>query len=374
MAVVSRPGSRRAVAASVPSRRGGLQVGEVQRARMLGSAAQVLAEHGYGEMSVARITERARVSRRTFYDVFKDREDCFLAVFNEAVTQASGLVLDAYESASGEPWQERVRTSLTVLLGFLDEQPQVRSLLVMDALQGGPRVLERRAEVLERLANSFHRDGLKAASVRALPSLTGEGVVGAVLGVVHTRLLGRDPAPTLELLGPLMGMIVMPYLGPAAAQKELKTRLVRSPERQGAGDSRTHPEGHRQFAWRADRALRGSPLDRHASDRGHRDALPITAPDPFVDLPMRVTGRTLLVIKVIGEHPGESNREIADRAGITDQGQISKLLARLVGLGLLENTGNGHTKGEANAWNLTPHGTQIQQAIHTGTTNNHNNK
>jgi AcrR family transcriptional regulator/DNA-binding MarR family transcriptional regulator len=348
MAVAQRPGSRRP-AASGPARRGGLQVSEVQRARMLGSAVQVLAEHGYGEMSVARITARARVSRRTFYDVFEDREDCFLAVFDDAIARVSERVLGAYEATSGK-WQERVRTSLATLLGFLDEQPQVRSLLVMDALQSGPRVLERRAEVLERLAGALHQGGSRAASMRGLPPLTGEGVVGAVLGVVHTRLLAKDPEPTLELLGPLVGMIVMPYLGSAAARKELKRRPASSPGRAGASRSRTHG------AWPASQA----------SERGRRDVKPIAALDPFVDLPMRVTGRTLLVIEVIGEHPGTSNREIADLAGVSDQGQISKLLQRLEGLELIENTTprrrRDQSTGEPNAWSLTPRGVRVQQA------------
>jgi hypothetical protein len=54
---------------------------------------------------------------------------------------------------------------------------------------------------------------------------------------------------------------------------------------------------------------------------------------------------------------------VADRAGVHDQGQISKLLARLDHLGLIENTGHGHAKGEANAWGLTPRGQNVEEAI-----------
>ena len=50
---------------------------EVQRARMLSAAVRVVSEYGYQKMSVARVAGGARVSRRTFYDVFEDREDCF---------------------------------------------------------------------------------------------------------------------------------------------------------------------------------------------------------------------------------------------------------------------------------------------------------
>ena len=57
-----------------------------------------------------------------------------------------------------------------------------------------------------------------------------------------------------------------------------------------------------------------------------------------------------------------SNREVSDRAQVQDQGQISKLLSRLEGLGLLQNTG-GHTQGVPNAWQLTPRGEEI---VHAG--------
>ena len=60
---------------------------------------------------------------------------------------------------------------------------------------------------------------------------------------------------------------------------------------------------------------------------------------------MRLTYRTVRVLSVIGEAPGASNREVAEGSGIADQGQISKLLARLERLQLIENTGGGQLKG-----------------------------
>ncbi len=62
-----------------------------------------------------------------------------------------------------------------------------------------------------------------------------------------------------------------------------------------------------------------------------------------------------------------SNRTVAEYAGIADQGQVSKLLARLERLGLIENTGQGHARGERNAWRLTPTGVRVTQGIRTRT-------
>jgi len=78
---------------------------------------------------------------------------------------------------------------------------------------------------------------------------------------------------------------------------------------------------------------------------------------------MRVTYRTAKVLEELLEHPGSSNRQIAERAGIVDQGQISKLLRRLERLGLTANGGAGHAQGEPNAWRLTAQGEDVARSI-----------
>jgi AcrR family transcriptional regulator len=313
-----------------------MQLSEVQRSRMLKSAVAVVSEHGYGQMTVARVAGGARVSRRTFYDVFEDREDCFLAIFDDAVARASELACAAYMSERS--WRARVRAGLVALLGFLDEQPGLGSLLVVDALKTGPRVQERRAELLARLAGVLQRDGSRAGSGRELPPMTGEGVVGAVLSVIHTRLLGKHPQGMLELQNALMAMIVLPYLGPAVAQRELQRPVA-------------EPVPIPKVVASVGAATNG------AASSG------VLARDVLEGLPMRLTYRTLLVLGGIAEHPGASNREVSALADVTDQGQISKLLARLERLGLIENTGEGQPSGEPNAWLLTPLGEEVHEAI-----------
>ncbi len=83
---------------------------------------------------------------------------------------------------------------------------------------------------------------------------------------------------------------------------------------------------------------------------------------------MRITYRTVRVLMGIAASPDASNRKIASGAGISDQGQVSKLLARLEHLGLIENTGAGPIKGAPNAWRLTQRGEQVEQAIRVQTT------
>ncbi len=95
-------------------------------------------------------------------------------------------------------------------------------LVFVEALAAGPRVLARRAGVLESLAGVVDRGREDARAPEVLPRLVAEGVVGATFGVIHARLLELRPAPLVGLLGQLMATIVLPYRGSAAAAKELE--------------------------------------------------------------------------------------------------------------------------------------------------------
>jgi DNA-binding MarR family transcriptional regulator len=88
--------------------------------------------------------------------------------------------------------------------------------------------------------------------------------------------------------------------------------------------------------------------------------------DPFRDLPMRLTYRTAQVLSSIAAVPGASSKQIAGAAGISDEGQTSRLMGRLERLGLVRNTGGLSGRGEAKAWTLTERGRGIVGAIVDG--------
>jgi AcrR family transcriptional regulator len=329
------------------------KVGEIQRARILAAMTEVAAERGAGNVTVAHVVARSGVSRRTFYELFDDREACFLAAFDDAARRISMRVSVAY---GGERrWRERIRAGLAELLDFLDEEPEVGRLCVVESLAAGPRALERRARIVAVLRGVLEEGRAETSTGRQAPPLTAEGVVGAVSSVLHARLAQpipparlAGPAPTgkgsigdgsalgagsalgsgsfAELLGPLMGMIVLPYQGAGAAAREIE---------------RPRPA-------RAERP--------HSTGR-----------DPLRELDMRLTYRTVRVLLAISQAPGASNRRIAEASDIEDQGQISKLLSRLKALGLVENTGAGPASGEPNAWQLTVRGQQVGEAIQVQT-------
>jgi AcrR family transcriptional regulator len=319
-------------------RGGGVYVPEFQRTRLLDATFAVVAEGGYRRLTARRVSGRAGVSNKTFYDLFADREDCFLAAFDEAVGELAVVVLPAWESES--EWATRIRAALGVLLAFLDGEPELCKLVFVEALGSGPRVLARRAQTLDDLGRAVDKGSAGVKAGRVLPPLTAEGIVGAAFSVIHARLLDRDSGPLTELLNPLMATIVLPYRGHAAAAQELQSSKAGPAPLPAEGpdllltDKPAHPPG------------------RGSSSPGRPGGTSGSCAD------FRLTIRTYKVLCAVSEYPGGNNREVSDAAGISDQGQISRLLARLEGHGLLQNTG-GSTQGIPRAWRLTPRGEEI---------------
>jgi DNA-binding MarR family transcriptional regulator len=188
-------------------------------------------------------------------------------------------------------------------------------------MSGGAQVLRRRVEVQETLAALIDRGRMERPGRQQPAAVVGEGVVGAVLAVLQNRLLAQERGAAIELFGSLVSIIVLPYLGPAVARRELA---------RPAPPARTVPP--------ESKALAG----------------------PEGGGGIRLTQRTALVLGAIADYPGASNREVADRAGIVDQGQASKLLARLHAAELITKIEEApRTRGAPNSWRLTEAGATL---------------
>ena len=323
-------------------RGGGLYVSELQRTRLLDAAFAVVAEQGYRRMAARKVAERAGVSPKAFYDLFTDREDCFLAVFDQAVEECATVVRPAY--AGEGDWAECIRAGLDALLRFLDSEPELCRLVFVEALGAGPRVLERRAQVLKQLERVIDegRAGVKAAG--ELPPLTAAGIVGATFSLIHGQLVEQQPEPLAELLNPLMATIVLPYRGRAAATRELERPISKAGPDFVSTDEPAHPPGRGASSPGRSRQRAGSCAGLRQRSGSRAD--------------FRLTVRTYAVLAAVAGNPGASNREVSDLVHVADQGQISRLMARLDDQGLVENAG-GQIQGVAKAWRLTPRGEEI---------------
>jgi AcrR family transcriptional regulator/DNA-binding MarR family transcriptional regulator len=299
----------------------GTHVTQLHRSRLISALISLVEEEQDTLPTTAQVVGRARVSRKTFYDHFCDREDCFLAAFEDIFSRAQAISAKAYQAE--DSWRDGVRAALACLLELIDQHPTLARLCLVTAPAAGMRVQLRRDELMLRLADTIDLGRAAAPpQPRQLSHMTAEAIVGGINAVLHRRLVLRDRARFVELLGPLMGMIVLPYLGPRAAGDE-ELRVY-------------HPL---------------APKPRRPPSK-----------DPLSGISIRLTYRTVRVLVAIAEHPSASNRVVAELAGMTDQGQVSKLLARLARLGLIVNRGEGQARGACNAWSLTEKGEQLERA------------
>ncbi|HTA96134.1 MAG TPA: helix-turn-helix domain-containing protein [Solirubrobacteraceae bacterium] len=306
---------RRSASAGRSSGAGVAMIGDIQRARILAAMGEVLAERGLANATVERVVSRAGVSRRTFYELFAGLEACFLASFDDALALATATASAAYDPEA--QWIDAIRATVYALLGLFDERPTLVHVLFVESFGAGPRMFKRRERIVGGLAAAVDRgrEQVRAREAAGLSPLTAEGVVGGALALAQGRICAEGDAPLIELAGTIVSMIALPYLGAAAARRELE---------------RPAP------------AVRAPPV----------------AADPLRELPMRLTYRTVRVLQAVAARPGASNRAIGAAAGIEDQGQISKLLRRLEQIGLLANA-SPERRGAPNNWTLTDTGDAV---------------
>ena len=190
-----------------------------QRERLLDAAVRVAAEKGYGTMTLTDLTREAGVSRSTFYELFEDKQDCFLAAYDRGAGALVRRLTAAFEAEEG--WPRRVRAGLGVLLEALAEDPDVARMALVDFGAAGPAAQRRQRAVLQRLTPLFDEGRDYAPGGRNLPANTSRMAIGAVAGLIGDALAEERAEDLPNLLSDVLFATLMPYIGPAAAAREV---------------------------------------------------------------------------------------------------------------------------------------------------------
>jgi AcrR family transcriptional regulator len=206
----------------LPPGRHGLSRGFVQsnqRERILDAVADVTSLAGYAEMSVEDIIVTAGVSRRTFYDNFKDKEEAFLAAYDAIVEEVVARVQEAFAAATTFP--ARVRDCLAAFLQFMAGEPRFAELCIVEVFAAGSKAIQRRNAVMSAFAGLIRTAAEDLGDDgRRPPELTAETIIGGVYEVVYSRVLVGESAKLIELQHDLAYSMMLPYLGRAAAERE----------------------------------------------------------------------------------------------------------------------------------------------------------
>lgn len=205
------------LASRLPPGRHGLSrvfVAENQRERLLNGVVEAVAEHGYNATTIARISATAKISRRTFYEYFKDKEDCFGAAYEMIEAHVLNSMLAA--PGAGEEWPERVRARLAALLDVLSRDAAVARCFLIEPLAAGGNVAARYREAMQLLA----------ATLRPEPPPSGldmevrdQALVGGIATLIVRRLNSGGATRLPELLPDLTELALAPYTGRQEAKR-----------------------------------------------------------------------------------------------------------------------------------------------------------
>lgn len=193
-----------------------------QRERIVAAVAQVASLHGYGEMSVQHIVREAGVSRRTFYEQFKNKDEAFIAAFDGA---SSLLIASIRKAVDAEETPEaKVSAAFSAFLEILSASPAFAKMCIVEVLAAGPTAIDRRARTMEEFTTMF-REGSDALIENPPSPLIAETIIGGVYETVYRRIARGETAELSKLLPDLVESALLPYLGAERARAE-RERLL----------------------------------------------------------------------------------------------------------------------------------------------------
>jgi AcrR family transcriptional regulator len=158
-----------------------------QRERLISAMVEAVNTNGYLATSVADVLALARVSRSAFYELFRDKEDCFLACYDRGTGLLSAGLLAAL--AQGGPWQQRIRRAYAAVTATFAEHPHLARVCMVEALAAGPAANARYQDAIVGIVAVVEQDMADDPAVQRVPRLIILGVVGGVAAIIHSEIL-----------------------------------------------------------------------------------------------------------------------------------------------------------------------------------------
>ncbi len=196
-----------------------------QRERLIAGIAEAIAEHGYAGTTIAHITRSAAVSRRTFYEHFESKDECFVAAYDAVMVDLRERVSAAFDEHQDD-WPLAIKAGIAAMLEFLAVNPNLARLCMVEALVAGPAVVERYDAAIQSFVPYFQkgREGRPPEVLARLSATTEEALVGGMVSLISRRIIAGKAEDLEELLPDLVEFTLTPYLGSGEASKIAKRR------------------------------------------------------------------------------------------------------------------------------------------------------
>lgn len=202
------------------------EVATSQRVRILNAMVELAGTKGYHDTSVSQVIARAGVTRKAFYELFEDKEACFIAAYMRELARLMSLTLEAFETQ--DEWVDGVRAALSALLHELAREPAVARVCFIEVMAAGPRSLATRNDQMRGFAVIF--DSGRLENERDHPAALALNMIGGMSEIIHRHVATGRARNLPDLLPDLMYTAVLPMLGAEAADRELQRRYKRQDE------------------------------------------------------------------------------------------------------------------------------------------------
>jgi AcrR family transcriptional regulator len=193
-----------------------------ERERLLEAMVRVAAAKGYETTTVADVIEAAAVSRETFDGMFTSREACFLESYDAVIDVLVAHVTSAYESTVGQPWPDRIAAALRALVDLLATEHDIARMAMVEVTAVGEDARIRYRAALGRFTYFLEEGRGASPQGDELPADTARFAIGGATSMIFDEVrAGRGPE-LRRLLPDLLFAVLMPYIGPEAAEDEMR--------------------------------------------------------------------------------------------------------------------------------------------------------
>jgi AcrR family transcriptional regulator len=189
-----------------------------QRRRILRATAELVAKRGYNDVTVELIVKRAKVSYKTFYRHFSNKEECFLTLIDSVFFLAQREIRGRLESDPGD-WPQLVATTLRALVEMIVSDPILARATIVEAPTAGPVIFERYERSIEAFVPLFKLGRELSPRGEQLPSTIEITLAGSVLWSAYQRLIIGEVDRIAEELPELIELVLRPYLGEEEAAR-----------------------------------------------------------------------------------------------------------------------------------------------------------
>jgi len=193
-----------------------------QREQVLAGMLQVASAKGYEMTTVEDVVAAAGVSRRTFDELFANKQECFLAAYDAAIDVAIAYMSTSYEAAGGEPWPDRVAAALRALVELFSAEADIIRMAMVEVTEMGEDPRVRYRDALVRFEQFFDEGLAYSPQGGQLPPDTARFAVAAATALIFDEVRAGRGRELERILPDLVYAVLMPYLGPEAAEVEMK--------------------------------------------------------------------------------------------------------------------------------------------------------